>query len=72
MPIPEELIIMPAAIDLARTMMEGATQQSEPVPLQNRRQKVFNRGALHFCGRALGLCGGGALTQKINQNSTDL
>jgi len=25
---------------------------------QNRRQKVFNRGALPFCGEALGLCGG--------------
>jgi len=25
---------------------------------QNRRQKVFNKQALHFCGGALGLCGG--------------
>ena len=25
---------------------------------QNRRQKVLNRGALCFCGGALGLCGG--------------
>jgi len=26
--------------------------------IQNRRQKVFNRGALQFCGGALRLCGG--------------
>jgi len=25
---------------------------------QNRRQKVFNKGALQFCGGALRLCGG--------------
>jgi len=25
---------------------------------QNRRQKVFNKGALRFCGVALALCGG--------------
>jgi len=39
--------------------------------LQNRRQKVFNRGALRFCGGALGLCGG-SLTLKIYKNSTAL
>ena len=26
--------------------------------IQNRRQNVFNRGALRYCGGALGLCGG--------------
>jgi len=46
---------------------------SIPTREQNRRQKVFNRGDLHFCGGALGLCGGeGRDTQKINKNSTDL
>ena len=28
------------------------------IDMQNRRQKVFNRGALHFCGGDLRLCGG--------------
>jgi len=27
-------------------------------PKQNRRQKVFSRGALRSCGGALGFCGG--------------
>jgi len=31
--------------------------------LQNRRQKVFNRGALSFCG--------GTWHSKIDKNSTD-
>jgi len=35
------------------------------IPHQNRRQKVFNRGTLPFCGE-------GGLTLKINKNSTDL
>jgi len=32
---------------------------------QNRRQKVFNKGALH-------LCGGGLDILKIDKNSTNL
>jgi len=35
---------------------------------QNRRQKVFNKGPLRFCGGALRLWRGG-LTQKIDKNS---
>jgi len=38
---------------------------------QNRCQKVFNRGALRFCGRALHLCGGLDIL-KIDKNYTDL
>jgi len=38
---------------------------SESSTFQNRRQKVFNRGALH-------LCGGGLDILKIDKNSTDL
>jgi len=38
---------------------------------QNRRQKVFNRGALHFCG-GLWVCAGGLDTLKIDKISTDL
>jgi len=38
---------------------------------QNRRQKVFNRGALRFCGGDLALCGGLDIL-KIDKNSTDL
>jgi len=34
---------------------------------QNRRQKVFNRGALLFCGEALGLCGGGLTLKKLTK-----
>jgi len=46
--------------------------------MQNRRQKVVNRRALHFCG-GLWVCAGGLLvfaggldTLKIDKNSTDL
>jgi len=38
---------------------------------QNRRQKVFNRGALRFCGGDLGLCVGLDIL-KIDEHSTDL
>jgi len=38
---------------------------------QNCRQKVFNRGALRFCGEALGLCGVLDIL-KIDKNSTDI
>ena len=34
---------------------------------QNRRQKVFNRGALRFCGR-LWVCAGGLDTPKITKS----
>ena len=37
---------------------------------QNRRQKVFNRGTLRFCG-GLWVCPGGAWHRKIDKNSTD-
>jgi len=36
-----------------------------------RRQKVFNRGALRFCGR-LWACAGRLDTLKIDKNSTDI
>jgi len=36
---------------------QGAKQKSGDA-MQNRRQKVFNRGALRFCGGALHLCVG--------------
>jgi len=36
---------------------EFSTEQYTCV-IQNHRQKVFNRGALQFCGGALRLCGG--------------
>jgi len=39
--------------------------------IQNRRQKVFNRGALRFCGVVLRLCGGLDIL-KENKNSTDV
>jgi len=39
---------------------------------QNRRQKVFNRGALRFCGRKLWVCAGGAGHSKIDKSTTDL
>jgi len=39
--------------------------------IQNRRQKVFSRGALQVCGEALRLCGR-TWHYKINQNSTYL
>ena len=39
--------------------------------VQNRRQNVFNRGALQFCEEALCLFEG-AWDYKINQNSTYL
>jgi len=39
--------------------------------MQNRRQKVVNRGPLRFCRGALGLCGG-LDTLKIDKISTDL
>jgi len=52
--------------------MNNLTASKEvTITLQNRRQKVFNRGALQFCGAALRLCGG-AWHYKINQNSTYL
>jgi len=38
---------------------------------QNRRQKVFNRGALRFCW-GLWACAGGLDTLKIGKISTDL
>jgi len=38
--------------------------------LPNRRQKVFNRGTLQFCGGFAFVCG--AWDYKINQNSTYL
>jgi len=40
------------------------------VSIQNRHQKVFNRGALRFCGGLFGFVRGG-LTSKIDKNSTD-
>jgi len=39
---------------------------------QNRRQEVFNWGALRFCGRDLRSCGGGLDILKFDKNSTDL
>jgi len=40
--------------------------------IQNRRRKVYDRGAaLRFCGGALGWCAG-LETLKIDKNSTHL
>jgi len=55
----------------ARFTTNGMCAKNNTRYLQNRRQKVFNRGAFQFCSRALGLCGG-AWHYKINQNSIDL
>jgi len=38
---------------------------------QNRRQEIFNMGALRFCG-GLYVCAGGLDVLKIDKNSTDL
>ena len=38
---------------------------------QNRRQKVVNKGALHFC-KGLWICAVGLDTVKIDKNSTDV
>jgi len=39
---------------------------------QNRRQKVFNSGALRLCGGGFGFVRGGLGTLKIAKISTDL
>jgi len=39
--------------------------------VQNRRQKVVKKGALHLCAGALRSCKGG-LTFKFDKNSTNL
>jgi len=38
----------------------------------DRRQNVFNRGALRYCGGPLDLCVGRLETLKIDKYSTDL
>jgi len=39
--------------------------------LQNRRQKVFNKGALRYFG-GIWVCAGGLDILKTGENSTDL
>jgi len=43
-------------------------QNSARVDMQNRRQKVFNRGALQFCGVVFRLSGG-AYIIKLTKTS---
>jgi len=44
-------------------------EPEERTPAQNRRQKVFNRVVLQFCGL---ICAGGFVIIKLTQNSTYL
>jgi len=57
--------------DYGKSQHENHSHSKTRLPDQNRRQKVFNRGALRFCG-VLRVCAEGLDTPKIDKISTDL